>query len=859
MPSPFDALASQGWAISDEGKSWLLSASPDEDDGHGDERDEPGPLHLSILNKDIRKFGAKAFRDEWNSAESAMITGPLVVQLVALTNIAAPSINQSGGGERMLMLRLTDGHSKLVALEYERCPSLSLNTPPGTKIRLSNVPIRRGKLLLNPSNTTVLGGHVSALVESWRTQREIALRKKAELAIDLSLKKEQDSDLLPVIAPTVKPVAGAGAGASATATTAAAAAAILAGPPPFIPFAAVNKSLGKGKGEAGAGAGSSAAAPASPTSAASVEKRLKAAATGEDSGAKKAKEDGRGKRGKAAEAAPAAAASSNGVADLQAAIAQLQLGANKGKRKEDGKTDDLKTKPRRDDKRPKREHEVEAPFVAAAPPPPLPLASPPAAVGSVASSLLVLPAVITGFGSHTAALATTSVVTGGNSSRGRGRGSVAAIPPPSLSHAALSSSGQLPPQLVSLLQSSWGSFAAARDEALGFGSAPPPSKEASSYASSILRLPNLSSSAVIPVELVGLKLAVAAAGGAGVGGGAGLLQVHIEAKDYRLSPASSSLDLDSDEREALTAALSEDCKRDLSLSLSVNAASVAWASAELKILQRSFHPAPAFAVAIDFSMAPLPIVSHLLLLQPAPQQVVATTAPASVPGAVAQPVIASSFPVPSSTLMAKVKQQRGGGGIAVAAPPPPPPASINPKFKGGRRGGVGGAARAGIGAGAGAGGEGEDDDTRAYQDEPECQPVSCKVKFGGMQMRRFEEGADYAARMEAEAEEEEEEEEDELARLDRDIPDRINPLLAYAATRSVDGDDDEGDDGGAGGGGRRGGRGRGIFRGGRGAFRGARDGTDGGFGGGRGGRGRGRGRGDEGIGAPATRTLAAFL
>uniref|UniRef100_A0A8D0Q0M8 RecQ mediated genome instability protein 1 OB-fold domain-containing protein n=1 Tax=Sus scrofa TaxID=9823 RepID=A0A8D0Q0M8_PIG len=48
----------------------------------------------------------------------------------------------------------------------------SLNTPPGTKVKLSGlVDIKNGFLLLNDSNTTVLGGEVEHLIEKWELQR----------------------------------------------------------------------------------------------------------------------------------------------------------------------------------------------------------------------------------------------------------------------------------------------------------------------------------------------------------------------------------------------------------------------------------------------------------------------------------------------------------------------------------------------------------------------------------------------------------------------------------------------------------------------------------------------------------------
>lgn len=46
------------------------------------------------------------------------------------------------------------------------------NTPPGTKIRLvGKVPVVQGFLLLDKSNTEVLGGRVEKMIESWNLKK----------------------------------------------------------------------------------------------------------------------------------------------------------------------------------------------------------------------------------------------------------------------------------------------------------------------------------------------------------------------------------------------------------------------------------------------------------------------------------------------------------------------------------------------------------------------------------------------------------------------------------------------------------------------------------------------------------------
>lgn len=49
---------------------------------------------------------------------------------------------------------------------------LSLNTPPGTKVKLlGTVQVKNGFVLLDDSNISVLGGEVDHMVEKWEIQR----------------------------------------------------------------------------------------------------------------------------------------------------------------------------------------------------------------------------------------------------------------------------------------------------------------------------------------------------------------------------------------------------------------------------------------------------------------------------------------------------------------------------------------------------------------------------------------------------------------------------------------------------------------------------------------------------------------
>ncbi|XP_060047407.1 tudor domain-containing protein 3 isoform X4 [Erinaceus europaeus] len=85
----------------------------------------------------------------------------------------------------MLRLQMTDGHISCTAVEFNYMSKISLNTPPGTKIKLSGiVDIKNGFLLLNDSNTTVLGGEVEHLIEKWELQRSLSKHNRSNIGTE---------------------------------------------------------------------------------------------------------------------------------------------------------------------------------------------------------------------------------------------------------------------------------------------------------------------------------------------------------------------------------------------------------------------------------------------------------------------------------------------------------------------------------------------------------------------------------------------------------------------------------------------------------------------------------------------------
>ncbi|XP_011798658.1 PREDICTED: tudor domain-containing protein 3 isoform X1 [Colobus angolensis palliatus] len=85
----------------------------------------------------------------------------------------------------MLRLQMTDGHISCTAVEFSYMSKISLNTPPGTKVKLSGiVDIKNGFLLLNDSNTTVLGGEVEHLIEKWELQRSLSKHNRSNIGTE---------------------------------------------------------------------------------------------------------------------------------------------------------------------------------------------------------------------------------------------------------------------------------------------------------------------------------------------------------------------------------------------------------------------------------------------------------------------------------------------------------------------------------------------------------------------------------------------------------------------------------------------------------------------------------------------------
>ncbi|KAJ6661684.1 hypothetical protein lerEdw1_013206 [Lerista edwardsae] len=137
---------------------------------------------LIALNTDLRAIGKKFLPSDINGGKVEKLEGPCVLQIQKVRNIAAPKDNEeSQAAPRMLRLQMTDGHTSCTAIEYNYMSKISLNTPPGTKIKLLGiVEVKNGFLLLDDSNTVILGGEVEHLIEKWELQRRCVSQSQVD-------------------------------------------------------------------------------------------------------------------------------------------------------------------------------------------------------------------------------------------------------------------------------------------------------------------------------------------------------------------------------------------------------------------------------------------------------------------------------------------------------------------------------------------------------------------------------------------------------------------------------------------------------------------------------------------------------
>ncbi|XP_032664027.1 tudor domain-containing protein 3 isoform X2 [Odontomachus brunneus] len=163
-----EKLETLGWYLSDHGYNVAT------DSGNITDTQK---IVKRLLDIDLREVG---------SGNGDLNQGNIILQIQKIRNVASPKGNEeSRAAPRMLKLSMTDGKNNFQALEVEHISSLSLNTPPGTKILIKSgiLPVSHGLILLRPSHIVhVLGGKVVNLVEKWELNKKLALHTRARSA-----------------------------------------------------------------------------------------------------------------------------------------------------------------------------------------------------------------------------------------------------------------------------------------------------------------------------------------------------------------------------------------------------------------------------------------------------------------------------------------------------------------------------------------------------------------------------------------------------------------------------------------------------------------------------------------------------
>ncbi|XP_029284417.1 tudor domain-containing protein 3 isoform X2 [Cottoperca gobio] len=177
MTDVTDSLTKEGWYLSDEGIAELKGSA---------EKITQNDIIRIALDSDLRPLGRKFLPPDINSGRTDKLEGPCVLQLQKVRNVSAPKDHEeSQGAPRMLRLQMTDGHTTCVGLEFKHLSKISLNTPPGTKVKLlGTVQVRNGLLLLDDSKISVLGGEVYHMVEKWELQRSLAKHSRSNIGAE---------------------------------------------------------------------------------------------------------------------------------------------------------------------------------------------------------------------------------------------------------------------------------------------------------------------------------------------------------------------------------------------------------------------------------------------------------------------------------------------------------------------------------------------------------------------------------------------------------------------------------------------------------------------------------------------------
>lgn len=88
---------------------------------------------------------------------------------------------KAGGGPHKLSLQDARGTS-IFGLELTDIKGVGLGMSIGCKMVVMNAVVARGVVLMEPANTTILGGNIEALHKAWKENRKAELKSAIETA-----------------------------------------------------------------------------------------------------------------------------------------------------------------------------------------------------------------------------------------------------------------------------------------------------------------------------------------------------------------------------------------------------------------------------------------------------------------------------------------------------------------------------------------------------------------------------------------------------------------------------------------------------------------------------------------------------
>jgi len=143
----------------------------------------PGPIVCQVL--DVEDIG----HSRWSQVESIeaqergeMTKGREIVRVVEQENegTAEAAAPMQSKGPFKLLLQDAKG-LKIYAMDLRGIDGLNTNMAMGAKLVLRNVDVRRGVVMLEPSNVQMLGGKLEALDKAWKEGRKERLMAAAKV------------------------------------------------------------------------------------------------------------------------------------------------------------------------------------------------------------------------------------------------------------------------------------------------------------------------------------------------------------------------------------------------------------------------------------------------------------------------------------------------------------------------------------------------------------------------------------------------------------------------------------------------------------------------------------------------------